>query len=108
MKLNLIHVDGEPIIWAHKSQIATVGGFVSVMGILPFIFLVVFPYAFVFQVAIINFGLDIYRTRKGARRWVDITRRLSFVVSGGFWRTETSLRQKQRMWAWDHFRGRRH
>lgn len=108
MKLHLVHVDGDPVIWAHKSQKATLGGFVSVMGILPFAFLVIFPYGFVFQIAIVNFGLDIYRTRKRANRWVDILRRFRFVINGGYWKVQSPQALRQRKWAWDHLRGRRY
>jgi len=108
MKLHLIHVDGEPVIWAHKSQKATLGGFVSVMGILPFVFLLVFPYGTVFQLAAINFALDVYRTRKRANRWVDILRRFRFLINGGYWKVSTTHKHRQTKWAWDHVRGRRY
>lgn len=108
MKLHLIQDGGDPIIWAHKSQKATLGNFVSVMGILPFLFLVVFPYSIVFQVAIINFALDIYRTRKRANRWVDILRRFRILINGGYWKVQTVHSHRQRKWSWDHMRGRRY
>lgn len=108
MKLHLIKVDGDPIIWAHKSQKATVANFVSIMGILPFVFLLVFPYGIVFQCALINFGLDIYRTRKRANRWVDMLRRFRFMLNGGHWKVQSRQKLRQRMWAWDHTRGRRY
>jgi hypothetical protein len=108
MKLHLVEIDGDPVVWAQKSQRATVAGFVSVTGILPFFFLVIFPYAFVFQLALINFCLDIYKTKKRANRWVDITRRMRMVITGGYWRVESAHFLRQKKWAWDHFRGRRY
>ncbi|OLF81999.1 hypothetical protein AWH63_10695 [Marinobacter sp. C18] len=112
MKLHLVEQTTKygtgPIIWAHKSQRATLGNFVSVMGVLPFFFLLMFPYAIFFQIALVNLVLDIYRTRKRAYRWADITRRFRFVMNAGYWRVETKNRLRQRKWAWDHFKGVRH
>lgn len=108
MKLHLIQHNGEPIIWAHKSQKATLGGFVSVTGILPFLFLPIFPYGFLFKLALLNFFLDIYRTRKRANRWADIIRRGRFLLNGGYWRVQRPHRNRQAKWAWDHFKGQRY
>lgn len=113
MKLHLVeytdkHGNTGPIIWAHKSQRASVGGVVSIVGILPFAFLLLFPYAIFFQLAVVNLVLDIYRTRKRAYRWADITRRFRFVINGGYWRVQRAHALRQTKWAWDHFKGVRH
>lgn len=113
MKLHLIeHTDGYgntgPIIWSQMGQRASLGGFVSIMGILPFVFLLMFPYAIFFQVAMVNFVLDIYRIRKRAYRWADITRRFRFTITGGYWKVQTRHRLRQTKWAWDHHKGVRH
>jgi len=112
MKLHLIEHTTQfgtgPIIWAHKSQRATVGSFISILGILPFFFLLMFPYAIFVQIAVINLALDIYKTRKRAYRWADITRRFRFILNGGYWRVQTDHKLRQTKWAWDHFKGVRH
>ncbi len=108
MKLHLVETGNGPIIWAQKSQRATVGGVFSVMGVLPFLFLLMFPYAFFFQVALINLVLDIYRTRKRAHRWADIVRRFRVLMNGGYWRVRSAHKNRQTKWAWDHFKGRRY
>jgi len=109
MKLHLVtKPNGDPIIWSHKSQKATVGGFVSVLGILPFLFLLVFPYGTVFYFAIVNFGLDIYRNKKRAYRWADIIRRFRFALNGGYWRVHSQHQVRLLKWSWDHFKGRRY
>lgn len=113
MKLHLIEATDAygntgPIVWSHMSQRASVMGTVSVMGVLPFLFLLMFPYAIFFQLASINLFLDIYRIRKRAYRWADITRRIRFTINGGIWRVQTRHRLRQTKWAWDHFKGVRH
>ena len=112
MKLHLVEYTDKfgtgPIVWAHKSQRASVAGVVSVMGILPFFFLLMFPYAVVFQFAMVNLVLDIYRTKKRAYRWADITRRFRFMLNGGYWRVQTRHKLRQTKWAWDHFEYNRH
>jgi len=108
MKLHLVEVDGNPIIWANKSQRATVAGFVSVTGVIPFLFLVIFPYGIVVKIAFINFFLDIYKTKKRANRWVDIIRRARILMNGGYWKVESAHFLRQKKWAWDHLRGRRY
>lgn len=108
MKLHLVETEHGPIIWSQKSQKATVGGFVSVMGVLPFMFLLMFPYAFFFQLALLNFVLDIYRTKKRANRWVDILRRFRFLINGGYWRVVSAQKIRHAKWTWDHFKGQRY
>ncbi|KXS55155.1 MAG: Uncharacterized protein AWU57_501 [Marinobacter sp. T13-3] len=108
MKLHFVEHKGDPIIWAYKSQKATLGGFVSVTGILPFLFLPVFPYGTIFQLALLNFFLDIYRTRKRANRWADVIRRIRFVLNAGYWKVQSGHYSRQLKWTWDHFRGQRY
>ena len=108
MKLHLVETSSGPVIWAHKSQRATVGGFVSVVGVLPFLFLLMFPYAIFFQIALANLALDIYRTKKRANRWSDILRRFRVVLNGGYWRVRSAHKVRQTKWAWDHFKGQRY
>lgn len=108
MKLNLVETEVGPINWAQKSQRATVGGFVSVMGVLPFLFLLMFPYAIFLQLALLNLGLDIYRTKKRAARWADILRRFRVVLNGGYWRVRSAHKVRQTKWAWDHLKGQRY
>lgn len=108
MKLHLVEGDYGPVIWSQKSQKATVGGVVGVTGVLPFLFLVMFPYAMFFQIALLNFVLDIYRTKKRANRWVDLIRRFRFLLNGGYWRVMSAQKVRQKKWAWDHFKGRRY
>lgn len=108
MKLHLVESEYGPIIWSQKSQKATVGGFVSVVGVIPFLFLLMFPYAFFFQLALLNFGLDIYRTKKRANRWVDIIRRFRFLINGGYWRVTSRQKIRHGKWTWDHFKGQRY
>ena len=109
MKLHLVKKgNGDPIIWAHKSQRASVGNFFSIMGVLPFLFLTVFPYGTVLNLCLLNFALDIYRMRKRAYRWADITRRFRFLFNGGYWRLHSKHQVRLRKWSWDHFKGRRY
>jgi len=95
MKLGLVEHDGLPIRWADKSMVATIGGVVSVKGVLPFMLILMFPYTSMVVVAFINLGLDIYRTKKQANRWADIFRRLRFVLNGGYWRVQPARRVTQ-------------
>jgi hypothetical protein len=108
MKVSFIEHEGSPIIWAHKSQRATVGRMVSVLGVLPFLFLLMFPYAIFFYAALLNLALDIYRTRKRVLRWSDILRRFRFFINGGYWYVSSRQKLRQKMWAWDDMPGRRY
>lgn len=108
MKLNFAEYEGGPIIWAHKSQRATVGRTVSVIGVLPFLFLLMFPYAIFFYLALINLVLDVYRTKKRVLRWSDILRRFRFFMNGGYWYVSSKHKLRHRKWAWDDLRGRRY
>ncbi|ARM86203.1 hypothetical protein MARSALSMR5_04183 (plasmid) [Marinobacter salarius] len=109
MKLHLVkNRNGDPIIWTHKSQKATVAGFVSVIGVVPFLFLFVFPYASVLWFAVVNFVLDIYRNKKRAYRWADIIRRFRFALNGGYWRVISQHQVRLQKWGFDHFKGRRY
>ncbi|WP_018405558.1 hypothetical protein [Marinobacter gelidimuriae] len=108
MKLHLVHGEDGPIIWAHKSQRATVGRTVSVMGVIPFLFLLMFPYATFFYLSVINLALDIYRTKKRVLRWADVFRRFRFFINGGYWYVQSKQRVRHGKWAWDDLKGRRY
>lgn len=108
MKLHFVQGKDGPIVWAHKSQRATIGRTVSVMGILPFLFLLMFPYATFFYLAVLNLALDIYRTKKRVLRWADVFRRFRFVINGGYWYVASKQRVRHGKWAWDEMKGRRY
>jgi hypothetical protein len=108
VKLSLIEIDGEPIVWANKSKPATLMGKVSVMGVLPFVAIVLAPYAIVFYIALTNFLLDIYKQRVRALRWADVFRRYRTLLNGGYWYCQSRHQVRQTKRSWDHFKGIRH
>ncbi len=86
------------------------GGFAGLTGgVLPFALLLIFPYAPVFKLVLLNLALDIYRTRKRASRWGgDLLRRYRYTITAGYWRTQSRHRLRQTMRAWDNFKGQYH
>lgn len=108
MKLPQLEVDGETIIWAHKSQRATVAGVVSLLGVLPLLILVLAPYATVFYLVVANLVLDIYRTKKRAARWTDLLRKLRLLLTAGYWRLQSRHRTRQSKRTWNEFKGTYH
>jgi len=109
MKLHLVQdANGDPIVWSHKSVPATLGGKVSVMGILPFILLLIMPYSWVFWPVLTNFVLDIYKTHKRANRWADIIRRFRFPLNGGYWYVQSHHQGRQTRRLWDEFKSTLH
>jgi hypothetical protein len=83
-------------------------GFAGLTGVLPFALLLIFPYAPVFKLVLLNLALDIYRTRKRASRWGDLLRRYRYTITAGYWRTQSRHRLRQTMRAWDNFKGQYH
>lgn len=108
MKLPQLTQDGQPIIWAHKTQRATVMGLAGLTGVLPLALLLIFPYSAVFKLVMLNLVVDIYRTRKKASRWGDIFRKFRWTITAGYWRTQSRHRLRQTMRVWDNFKGQYH
>lgn len=93
MNLHLVQTpEGEPIKWAHRSQLATVAGVFSVFGVMPFLLLLMMPYMWLFVPLVLNFTLDIIKIRLRVVRWQDVARRLRFVFNGGYWYVTTRNR----------------
>lgn len=108
MKLSLILIDNEPVVWANKSKPASIAGKVSVMGVLPFCLLLFMPYSTVFWATLTNFLLDIYKHQVGALRWADVFRGYRTIFNGGYWHPHSTHFVRQTKRSWDHFKGIRH
>ncbi|TBW57456.1 hypothetical protein EZI54_07290 [Marinobacter halodurans] len=86
---------GEPIVWAHRSQPATVLGVLSVFGVAPFLFWLMFPYGSVFFILMANLILDVIKIRMRVVRWTDLLRRIRFFVNAGYWKITSRNRLRQ-------------
>ena len=98
MKLHLIKIDKETIIWANHTKKATFGKFIEIKVGGPFVLLLQFPYFEVFVILMINLSLNLIRNYMRANRWKDLIRPFRYVLNGGYW-TVTSkqkIRQLQR------------